>query len=246
MKAGDTHRWKVPVLVACSHLVFVGLLFLLRPTSKPPIRPPAIRVGLASLPSPVSSRPHNPQTSSQSKQSKRSDRPKIKTSETGSRKISSRPTKKWKARTPEEIRKGIRTTPRKRSPRVAPPETRQLEMDQLRRMVRDFARDAHASNQHGEPTAVPDEYMEKVKVRLDALWRQPTRNEVDDRTHAVMVNIEVQRNGRVSASSITHPCGNVTVNQSVKALLNRLQTLPPLPTSIQNDVLRLDVVLRLE
>lgn len=149
-------------------------------------------------------------------------------------------------RTPEEIRRGHSTaspqappSPRA-TPRLATPSA-----DQLRgRFQRHLQNTAPAATAPGT-AAIPPDYYAAVRDRLHQAWRQPSRNQVRDRTLTVTIRLQIHRSGRITASRVLYPSQNPAMDGSVRRLLRELAALPPFADMSPAQSLTVDVDLRL-
>jgi len=237
-------RWRIPLVVTIGHCVAIAL-FVVAQSKETPARPPiGVKVTLASLPGEVASAatPKKPQP-------KTTDRPRIATAPDSKRKVSSaekKPKKApWRMRTPEEIRKGL-TVEQVNKPTSKPMRNPGQSPD-LQNLINQFSKDAHATSMIGEPVAISEDYLAKVHQIIYRRWNQPTLAEVPTADQSVHIRLEIHHDGRVAQGQIMQRSKSLIMNQSVKALLNGLKKLPPLPNDYSGKQLHLNnIILRLQ
>lgn len=160
-----------------------------------------------------------------------------------------RKTKKtsWKARSVEDIRREIeQSSTHKSTPRRKTPTRKSLDVSHLRNKLNDqLSVGAVATTLRGEPTAVSSDYLSRLHGVIYQTWRQPTRAEAGAGDFAVVIRLEIAKDGQVTSSSRIRRSKNVIMDQSVNLLLKQLNKVPPLPREYEGDTLRVDITLRL-
>ncbi|KAG0505705.1 MAG: hypothetical protein Udaeo_09450 [Candidatus Udaeobacter sp.] len=63
-------------------------------------------------------------------------------------------------------------------------------------------------------------------------WIQPTTNVPSGAKISTLVNVRIEKDGRVSKFEIAKPSGNATVNESVAAVAKQISQVDPPPTGL--------------
>ena len=77
-------------------------------------------------------------------------------------------------------------------------------------------------------------YGNMLHDRFYSAWIQPTTNVPSGTKISTLVNVRIEKDGRVSKFEIAKPCGNATVNESVAAVLKQVSQVDPPPTGLIN------------
>lgn len=85
-----------------------------------------------------------------------------------------------------------------------------------------------------------DDYYDSIKQRMYAVWQQPVGAPLGASATAM---IRVERDGRVSAKSISRRSGNAQFDQSVQNALNATFQLPPPPPDLPDRNITVEFVL---
>ena len=75
-------------------------------------------------------------------------------------------------------------------------------------------------------------YGNMLHDRFYSAWIQPTTNVPSGSKISTLVNVRIEKDGRVSKFEITKPSENVTVNESVAAVANQVSQVDPPPTGL--------------
>lgn len=158
-------------------------------------------------------------------------------------------------RTAEEIRKSATLSP----PKSIPPES-----------ARDTNRDARTDASARQDAVSPDvgakldrmiemvgglsdgeedaanSYYQLVRDQIDSLWNQPNRADVGNDDPEAIIELEIDRRGRVLSKRILSASGNSAMDGSASRLLDALSSLPAFPTEIQEPKMTLRIRLNLE
>jgi len=68
--------------------------------------------------------------------------------------------------------------------------------------------------------------------RFYSAWIQPTTNVPSGTKISTLVNVRIEKDGRVSKFEIAKPSGNATVNESVAAVAKQVSHVDPPPTGL--------------
>ena len=68
--------------------------------------------------------------------------------------------------------------------------------------------------------------------RFYSEWVQPTTVATASAKNSVLVKLRIEKDGRVSSFEISRPSGNPDLDESVKALANRVSRVEPLPDGL--------------
>jgi TonB family protein len=68
--------------------------------------------------------------------------------------------------------------------------------------------------------------------RFYSAWIQPTTNVPSGSKISTLVNVRIEKDGRVSKFEIVKPSGNATVNESVAAVAKQISHVDPPPTGL--------------
>jgi periplasmic protein TonB len=77
-------------------------------------------------------------------------------------------------------------------------------------------------------------YGNMLHDRFYSAWIQPTTNVPSGAKISTLVNVRIQKDGRVSKFEIAKPSGNATVNESVAAVAKQISQVDPPPTGLIN------------
>jgi TonB family protein len=75
-------------------------------------------------------------------------------------------------------------------------------------------------------------YGSMLHDRFYSEWAQPTSVANGDGKNAVLVKLRIEKDGRVSSFEIVRSSGNAELDESVKALTNRVSHVEPLPDGL--------------
>jgi TonB family protein len=75
-------------------------------------------------------------------------------------------------------------------------------------------------------------YGNMLHDRFYSAWIQPTANISSDAKISTLVNVRIEKDGRVSKFEIIKPSGNATVNESVAAVANQVSQVDAPPTGL--------------
>jgi TonB family protein len=75
-------------------------------------------------------------------------------------------------------------------------------------------------------------YGSMLHDRFYSEWVQPTTVATAGAKNSVMVKLRIEKDGRVSSFEIVRPSGNLDLDESVKALANRVSRVEPLPDGL--------------
>jgi len=75
-------------------------------------------------------------------------------------------------------------------------------------------------------------YGNMLHDRFYSAWIQPTKNVPSGAKTSTLVNVRIERDGRVSKFEIAKPCENATVNESVTAVAKQVSQVDPPPTGL--------------
>ena len=75
-------------------------------------------------------------------------------------------------------------------------------------------------------------YGNMLHDRFYSAWIQPTTNVPSGAKISTLVNVRIEKDGRVSKFEIAKPSGNVTVNESVAAVAKQVSQVDPPPTGL--------------
>ena len=115
-----------------------------------------------------------------------------------------------------------------------PEEKTTLTPEQIQKLLAAGARPSdRTSIPKGTAEAELGAYLNEVKTRVDAAWKQPTGLASLGKL-SCQAAIVVQPNGTVTDARLTMPSGNSTMDQSVKAALASVPALPRLPAGIKS------------
>ena len=68
--------------------------------------------------------------------------------------------------------------------------------------------------------------------RFYSAWIQPTTNVPSGAKISTLVNVRIEKDGRVSKFEIAKPSANATVNESVAAVAKQISQVDPPPTGL--------------
>jgi outer membrane biosynthesis protein TonB len=77
-------------------------------------------------------------------------------------------------------------------------------------------------------------YGNMLHDRFYSAWIQPTTNVTSDARISTLVQVRIEKDGRVSSFEIIKPSENVVVNESVAAIAKRVTQVDPLPAGLGN------------
>ena len=75
-------------------------------------------------------------------------------------------------------------------------------------------------------------YGSMLHDRFYSEWVQPTTLATAGSKNSVLVKLRIEKDGRVSSFEIVRPSGNSDLDESVKALANRVSRVEPLPDGL--------------
>ena len=75
-------------------------------------------------------------------------------------------------------------------------------------------------------------YGNMLHDRFYSAWIQPTTNVPSGAKISTLVNVRIEKDGRVSKFEIAKPSGNATVNESVAAIAKQISQVDPPPTGL--------------
>ncbi len=75
-------------------------------------------------------------------------------------------------------------------------------------------------------------YGNMLHDRFYSAWIQPTTNVPSGAKISTLVNVRIEKDGRVSKFEIAKPSGNATVNESVVAVAKQISQVDPPPTGL--------------
>jgi protein TonB len=75
-------------------------------------------------------------------------------------------------------------------------------------------------------------YGDMLHDRFYSAWIQPTTNVPSGSKISTLVNVRIEKDGRVSKFEIAKPSGNATVNESVAAVAKQISQVDPPPTGL--------------
>jgi len=75
-------------------------------------------------------------------------------------------------------------------------------------------------------------YGDMLHDRFYSAWIQPTTNVPSGAKISTLVNVRIEKDGRVSKFEIAKPSGNATVNESVAAVAKQVSQVDPPPTGL--------------
>jgi protein TonB len=75
-------------------------------------------------------------------------------------------------------------------------------------------------------------YGNMLHDRFYSAWIQPTTNVPSGTKISTLVNVRIEKDGRVSKFEIAKPSGNATVNESVAAVAKQINQVDPPPTGL--------------
>lgn len=75
-------------------------------------------------------------------------------------------------------------------------------------------------------------YGSMLHDRFYSEWVQPTTVATAGAKNSVMVKLRIEKDGRVSSFEVVRPSGNSDLDESVKALANRVSRVEPLPDGL--------------
>jgi periplasmic protein TonB len=75
-------------------------------------------------------------------------------------------------------------------------------------------------------------YGNMLHDRFYSAWIQPTTNIPSGAKISTLVNVRIEKDGRVSKFEIAKPSGNATVNESVVAVAKQISHVDPPPTGL--------------
>jgi TonB family protein len=75
-------------------------------------------------------------------------------------------------------------------------------------------------------------YGSMLHDRFYSEWVQPTTVATAGAKNSVMAKLRIEKDGRVSSFEVVRPSGNSDLDESVKALANRVSRVEPLPDGL--------------
>ena len=75
-------------------------------------------------------------------------------------------------------------------------------------------------------------YGSMLHDRFYSEWVQPTTVATAGAKNSVLVKLRIEKDGRVSSFEVVRPSGNAELDESVKALANRVSSVEPLPDGL--------------
>jgi TonB family protein len=75
-------------------------------------------------------------------------------------------------------------------------------------------------------------YGNMLHDRFYSAWIQPTANVPSGSKISTLVNVRIEKDGRISKFEIAKPSGNATVNESVAAVAKQISQVDPPPTGL--------------
>lgn len=78
-------------------------------------------------------------------------------------------------------------------------------------------------------------YGSMLHDRFYSEWVQPTTVATAGAKNSVLVKLRIEKDGRVSSFEVVRPSGNAELDESVKALGNRVSSVEPLPDGLGKD-----------
>jgi TonB family protein len=75
-------------------------------------------------------------------------------------------------------------------------------------------------------------YGDMLHDRFYSAWIQPTTNVPSGAKISALVNVRIEKDGRVSKFEIAKPSGNATVNESVASVAKQISQVDPPPTGL--------------
>jgi periplasmic protein TonB len=75
-------------------------------------------------------------------------------------------------------------------------------------------------------------YGNMLHDRFYSAWIQPTTNVPSGSKISTLVNVRIEKDGRISKFEIAKPSGNATVNESVAAVAKQISQVDPPPTGL--------------
>ena len=75
-------------------------------------------------------------------------------------------------------------------------------------------------------------YGSMLHDRFYSEWVQPTTVATSGAKNSVLVKLRIEKEGRVSSFEVVRPSGNTELDESVKALANRVNRVEPLPDGL--------------
>ena len=75
-------------------------------------------------------------------------------------------------------------------------------------------------------------YGSMLHDRFYSEWVQPTSVATAGAKNSVLVKLRIEKDGRVSSFEVVRPSGNAELDESVKALANRVSRVEPLPDGL--------------
>jgi TonB family protein len=208
-----------------------------------------IKVSIVSPSSSSSSSPIHPVFKHQ-KRAPRISRPKKQHRETA-RKVRKAPGKpKWKPRKASQIKvsgKVVKASSVTRDRNLAPPKT--LSAAEIEERLKSAAsRSVHSSAASIPNTVsgggVSRNYREKLYSAIYALWRQPSKAELNGLCPSTDISFTVNASGAVSNPRISRKSGNSAMDASVRRLIRDLRALPPPPRGRMSFTVTLEIVER--
>ena len=68
--------------------------------------------------------------------------------------------------------------------------------------------------------------------RFYSEWVQPTTDATAGSKNSVLVKLRIEKDGRVSSFEVVRPSGGSELDESVKAIANRVSRVEPLPDGL--------------
>jgi len=75
-------------------------------------------------------------------------------------------------------------------------------------------------------------YGSMLHDRFYSEWVQPTTSAAAGAKNSVLVKLRIEKDGRVSSFEVVRPSGNTELDESVKAIANRVTRVEPLPDGL--------------
>ncbi len=241
-KKWNIKEMRVPIAVTIAHLVVVGVFSLAWRAPSRTMPPSAIRATLIPAANSTPADAEAPPSPQPQPKPKPRPRPNPTSKPKPKPKPVQRPTKtkpKWRPRTAEEIRRGIKPTPIVEERRAdSGSNQNNIDLDALRRQLnRELAANRNTVTTSGSSTPIPQTYQQQLMALLYQTWRQPSRSEVKNDRLRVSVQLTIQRSGRLVRKQIHARSGNRAMDQSVSRLLANLRQAPAFPAEMPQNQL---------
>jgi len=223
-------KYLTPIIIATAHLLIVGFLVsFYSPTEKPKEELLEISLITNNTPTPQPTPQPQPTPTPRPKpQPKPKPRPQPQPRPQPTPQPQPRPKpqpkpqpkppkKKWIARTPEEIRRGI-------TPRQQPSLTTEQIQARLKRNLPSGT--LHTNNTHtNQNTGQIKAYQQLIARRLKKYWLTCSSDDVNNNKTTVSISITIAANGTITSCYISKSSGNAAMDKSVKIALQKLKTI---------------------